>query len=411
MGYSLRRLNSILSEIREIDVIDAFHGNCGKKKEATHISMARAHFESYIKFFGEPQPHRQVRRKSDGQNVEVICLPMNVRQSEVWTVINNALEHMGEAKLGLSTFKKMWKQEYTNVHVPTESRFSKCQICWEYKGSIKAMPNERMKQAIQQSYNLHIDLTMEERKNYSRARQAAIESPDDIMTLIIDGMDQNTTIVPRFKQTVKDIESRFVKTHLCGVLVHGIGLYCHIWVDSHHKHDSNQVVTSIMKVLCDVKHQRGRLPPVLRIQADNCGRENKNVYILGLCATLVALGFFKEIQLSFLIVGHTHEDIDQRFSYISSALKRQDIDSLEEMLQIIRERPTFTEPFIHAEHLEHIRDWKSFITPYLREDAFVGISKPHHFRFYMQNNKPHVQYKDYARSLLWIPENGHICLS
>ena len=28
----------------------------------------------------------------------------------------------------------------------------------------------------------------------------------------------------------------------------------------------------------------------------------------------------------------------------------------------------------------------------------------------MQDNKPHVQYKDYARSLLWIPENGRICL-
>jgi hypothetical protein len=50
VGYSLRRLNSILSEIREIDVIDVFHGNCGKRREATHISMARAHFESYIKF-------------------------------------------------------------------------------------------------------------------------------------------------------------------------------------------------------------------------------------------------------------------------------------------------------------------------------------------------------------------------
>jgi len=76
------------------------------------------------------------------------------------------------------------------------------------------------------------------------------------MTLIIDGMNQNTTIVPRFKQTVKGIESRFVKTHLCGVLVHDIDLYYHIWVESHHKHDSNQVVTSIMKVLCDVKHRK-----------------------------------------------------------------------------------------------------------------------------------------------------------
>ena len=141
------------------------------------------------------------------------------------------------------------------------------------------------------------------------------------MTLIIDGMDQNTTIMPRFKQTVKDIDSQFVKTHLSGVLVHDIGLYYYIWVDSYLKHDSNQVVTSIMKVLCDIKHRRGRLLHILRIQADNCGRENKNVYILGLYTTLVALGFFKEIQLSFMIVGHTHEDIDQHFSYISSTLK------------------------------------------------------------------------------------------
>ena len=49
--------------------------------------MARTQFESYIKFFEEPQTHRQVRQKSNGQNVEVICLPMNVRQSEVWIVI------------------------------------------------------------------------------------------------------------------------------------------------------------------------------------------------------------------------------------------------------------------------------------------------------------------------------------
>jgi hypothetical protein len=177
---------------------------------------------------------------------------------------------------------------------------------------------------------------------------------DQYMSLIIDGMDQNTTWVPKFKQSVKGIESRFIKTHLCGVLVHGIGLYCHVWIDAHHKHDSNQVVTSIMEVIKDVKRRHGRLPPYLRIQADNCGRENKNVYILALCGTLVALGIFKEIQLSFLIVGHTHEDIDQRFSTISSALKRQDIHSLKELLIIIKLKPSRTEPFVVAEHLEHI---------------------------------------------------------
>jgi hypothetical protein len=40
-------------------------------------------------------------------------------------------------------------------------------------------------------------------------------------------------------QFVKGIESLYFKTHLCEVLVHGIGLYYHIWIDAHHKHDIN----------------------------------------------------------------------------------------------------------------------------------------------------------------------------
>ena len=84
-----------------------------------------------------------------------------------------------------------------------------------------------------------------------------------------------------------------------------------------------------MHVIADVRTRRGgTLPPVLRIQADICGRENKNQYMFALRATLVGLGYFAEVYLSFLLVGHTHEDIDQRFSVISGTLKRQDIDSL-----------------------------------------------------------------------------------
>jgi hypothetical protein len=64
-------------------------------------------------------------------------------------------------------------------------------------------------------------------------------TPNFFMCLIIDGMDQNMMMVPKMRQTVKNIESRFVKTHLCEVLVHGIGLYVDVWIDAYHKHDSN----------------------------------------------------------------------------------------------------------------------------------------------------------------------------
>jgi hypothetical protein len=124
----------------------------------------------------------------------------------------------------------------------------------------------------------------------------------------------------------------------------------------------------------------------------------------------VALGIFKEIQLSFLLVGHTHEDIDQRFSTILAALKHQDIHSLKELLSIIKKKPTHTEPFVVAEHLEHIRNWKSFITPYLCSDELIGTSQLHHFRFFMEDNLPRVQSKMYTRIPRWEPKMGYACL-
>jgi hypothetical protein len=77
-----------------------------------------------------------------------------------------------------------------------------------------------------------------------------------------------------------------------------------------------------MHVIKDVRARQGKLPPVLQIQANNYGWENKNIYMFGLYAALVVEGYFKEVQLSFLIVGHTYEDIEQRFSIISNTMKR-----------------------------------------------------------------------------------------
>jgi hypothetical protein len=179
---------------------------------------------------------------------------------------------------------------------------------------------------------------MEERRDYWLFKRSAMITPDFFMFFIVDGMDQNTTMVPKMRQIVKNIESRFVKTHLCGVLVHGIGLYADVWIDAHHKHDSNQVITSVMHVIGDVR------------------RRNKNIYMFTLCTALVGLGYFQEVQLCFLIVEDTHEDIDQRFSIISNTLKRTNIDSLKELLELMQRGTSYTEAFVSARHLENVRD-------------------------------------------------------
>jgi hypothetical protein len=65
----------------------------------------------------------------------------------------------------------------------------------------------------------------------------------------------------------------------------------------------------------------GLHPSVLHLQFDNCSHENKNKYMLAYCHWLVFNQVFRSITISFLLVGHTHEDIDQMFSTFVIGMK------------------------------------------------------------------------------------------
>jgi hypothetical protein len=49
---------------------------------------------------------------------------------------------------------------------------------------------------------------------------------------------------------------------------------------------------------------------------DDCVKDNKNHYLLGFLSLLIARDMFEEVELGFLVVGHTHEDIDKCFGYL-----------------------------------------------------------------------------------------------
>jgi hypothetical protein len=55
---------------------------------------------------------------------------------------------------------------------------------------------------------------------------------------------------------------------------------------------------------------------------DNCVKDSKNRYLLAFLSLLMAREVFEEVKLGFLEVGHTHEDIDECFGYLSKKLKK-----------------------------------------------------------------------------------------
>jgi len=61
----------------------------------------------------------------------------------------------------------------------------------------------------------------------------------------------------------------------------------------------------------------------LLFQMDDYVTNNKKWYLLTILSLLIMKEVFEEVKLGFLVVGHTHEDIDGCFRYLSKKLKKQ----------------------------------------------------------------------------------------
>ena len=109
------------------------------------------------------------------------------------------------------------------------------------------------------------------------------------------------------------------------------------------------VIEIIHEVLTDIRRRRshGECPDALYLQLDNTCKQNKNRFLIGFLGLLVYRDIFQEILVSFLPVGHTHEDVDQFFSVLGKGLKGR--DSLDRksltanMLRSFKEKPFLKE--------------------------------------------------------------------
>ena len=75
--------------------------------------------------------------------------------------------------------------------------------------------------------------------------------------------------------------------------------------------------------LLEVLVSASPLPPILNMQIDNATGDNKNKHVFCFWSLLVAKKIFREVYVNFMIVGHTHDDIDALFGRWSMKLKKE----------------------------------------------------------------------------------------
>jgi len=137
-------------------------------------------------------------------------------------------------------------------------------------------------------------------------------------------MDQTKCNCPHVQGSAKwAYQEPRIQSQIGAFVVHGHGTYGVYWDEHLTTKDSNFWASSLLSIIKDLKetdYNGQPFPEVLYLQADNA-KDNKNFVMAGLCEMLRDLGIFKKVKLSFLPVGHTHEDVDACFGALSKKLR------------------------------------------------------------------------------------------
>lgn len=181
---------------------------------------------------------------------------------------------------------------------------------------------------------VHMSLALRQLVRNGLGLNAAMRTSSQLC-LIVDGIDQAKFRIPRLLRRPHALD-RLPRPalHIQGAWAHGFGYHLAV-ADADLPKDTASNVEVIARMLDSIFQEHGALPRALHLQQDNTCRECKNQLIVKFAAKLVALKVFESVTLSYLVTGHTHENIDGTFGQVTVKLSATEFDSADDVVSIL----------------------------------------------------------------------------
>ncbi len=277
---------------------------------------------------------------------------------------------------------RVWRECFSKLLKFGEyRRHPKCNECTRLKERMRLAASFADKVAAAELLQQHREKQWRDRLLYWRLRAEASEPGSPWLVIIIDGADQAKFRIMRMTEWPKDLASEHrPQMKVVGSWAHGQEL-SFAFCEEDIRGGSNVTVEVLVQQLDRLLHGwlhsppapgRGQhaIPKHFWVQVDNCGGDNKNVHLCKFMASLVDRGTFRSTVLSYLQVGHTHEDIDASFSIMCGSIKDlMTWDSPMEMAERVQRRMSNfmairLRPIPVCSGLIHrVRDWRSWLDP------------------------------------------------
>jgi len=270
-------------ELRE-SIIES-HGNSGSLKSRQKTQAMRQWLENYINDHGDYMPHKMEIHLSVG-NVK------NLHSMYALFCQKHDLKcpHY-------ESMRRMFQSVANCVKLPKTKMFTKCDECIRLGKKIADAKTQTAKNAARIEKGSHLDWQAAERKVYYQHRHLAITCPEEYACVIIDGMDQQKTNVPRFStrlpKSCDNLEQLGVT--IIGSLIHGATPLMH-YMPNDFKKDCNVTIQILVNSLKSLATQLvgKKWPHTLFLQLDGAG-DNKNKHVMSFLAHLIKEGLFEKV--------------------------------------------------------------------------------------------------------------------
>jgi hypothetical protein len=303
-----------------------------------------------------------------------------------------------DVKASYATFLRGFNEIYDEGLVKLlggKGGFNTCSICNNVLSIKKGLSGKRnliMKEALLKLHRLHLLQQATERQHADNVANDAKKLENGMPTLAyfdIDGQSTWAGNTPKWMKDRKTSDGHVIENRNIGarIICGPIDDYISICTDNLMPSGANiliEVTKYCMEYAAKMLAMHNMvMPQKVALQFDNSG-ENKNKEMFCFLSNLVEDCYFKEIEMFFLVVGHTHNILDQWFSVLSKAIRGAhfigSVLALHELYKFAHndEAAHLRPKVVHQLQLYH--DWRRYYNP-VRNNKIKHFRIPLRFKF------------------------------
>ena len=339
------------------------------------------------------------------KNPDVLLLPCGTTKNKVYNLYVETCAD--EQKMSFSSFCQTWNTFIPGVRIQ-KPRTDLCATCKNDTVSLQKLRSldDEARTALLQSSLKHLELAAGQREHYKTAISQALnaipkechfgQAVDESVVQHLSFDFAQQVFIPNSSQQVGPLYFLVpYKVALFGVMCEPMGkMVIYIIPEAVLVSKGSNMVVSLLHHFLS-KYCPGVVRMVLN--ADNCVGRNKNNTVLQYLMWRIGVGLSKEIELAFMVAGHTKFGPDYGFGVFKRLYRHSEVHSIQNICSLIQSSKLLLAEPVGTEQGESLIPCYDCQAKFNHLQKIQGLKQFHHFSF-SENHQNISMVKHFAGS-------------